>query len=158
MKTTDLKILTHPPVIKECIDRIGNLDLEATPTWGTMTAAQMLAHCAEVIEVANGKELRHMPFYIRLLKPIVRRMVTGRKPYARNTQTAPQYRQLEERDFDVEKARLLLALEAFVRANSGGATHSVHPFFGRISVEELGWAMYKHLDHHLGQFGVGYLQ
>jgi hypothetical protein len=33
-------------------------------------------------------------------------------------------------------------------------TETIHPFFGKMSSQE--WAMfaYKHLDHHLTQFGA----
>jgi len=48
-----------------------------------MTAGQMMAHCAAVLEVAGGRELRGTPWFVRLLKPVVRRMVTGNRPYAR---------------------------------------------------------------------------
>ena len=29
-----------------------------------------------------------------------------------------------------------------------------HKIMGRLTAEEVGWVTYKHLDHHLRQFGV----
>jgi hypothetical protein len=28
----------------------------------------------------------------------------------------------------------------------------VHPFFGRMTPEQIGYMLYKHTDHHLRQF------
>ena len=87
-----------------------------------------------------------------MLKGMIRKMVVGPKPYPKNTRTHPQYLQTEPRDFDTEKARLLAALNAFVEAENSPARP--HSLFGVQTHDEKGWAGYKHLDHHLTQFGV----
>ncbi len=117
-----------------------------------MTAAQMLAHCAAVQEVANGdRALEGTPFLVRLFGPLIRRMVVSEKPYPRGARTHPQYEQSEPRDFAREKERLLHLLAAFRAAEH---EPPAHPIFGELNHEERGWAGYKHLDHHLRQFGV----
>jgi len=116
-----------------------------------MSAAQMLAHCAEILEVANGESLENTPFLAKLFKGMIRSMVVGEKPYPRNTKTHPQYKQTAEREFETEKLRLLGALTQFKEEE--GLSRE-HPLFGAMSLEEKGWSMYKHLDHHLSQFGV----
>jgi hypothetical protein len=116
-----------------------------------MNAAQMLGHCAEVQEVANGKDLVGTPLVIRLFGRLIRKMVLSGRPYSRNTRTHPQYVQASDRDFEMEKLRLLAALDSFVDA---GPRPLKHPLFGPMSEEECGWSCYKHLDHHLTQFGV----
>jgi hypothetical protein len=116
-----------------------------------MSAPQMLAHCAEILEVANGKALKNTPFLAKLFKRMIRNMVVNEKPYAKNTRTHPQYKQTAESDFETEKERLLGALAQFI--DEEGIPRR-HPLFGEMSVEEKGWSMYKHLDHHLSQLGV----
>jgi len=116
-----------------------------------MTVAQMLAHCAEIQEVANGKTLTGTPVIVRLFAPLIRRMVLSDKPYPRGTRTHPQYVQAEERNFEKEMLRLLAALDSFIDA---GPRASRHPIFGHMSAPERGWSCFKHLDHHLTQFGV----
>ena len=153
METAHQKSLARPEVNRLCRDRIAKLDPETVPLWGTMTAAQMMAHCGEVLEVAGGRELRGSPWYFKLLMPLVRRVVMGRKPFAHGMQTHPQYRQVEKRDFEREKVRLLAAVAAFEHL-CADATHVEHPFFGKMTVADMGWGMYKHLDHHLKQFGI----
>lgn len=151
MATTAKKSLYTPDVYQRCLERIERLTAQTSPQWGSMSAAQMLAHCAEILEVSNGKPLQKTPFLARLFKGMIRNMVVNEKPYPKNTRTHPQYKQTAERDFDTEKARLLGALAQFKEEE--GLTKP-HPLFGAMSVEEKGWSAYKHLDHHLDQFGV----
>jgi hypothetical protein len=148
------KSLYSPEVYRECLDRIEKLTPETRPRWGTMSAAQMLSHCAEIQEVSNGKELKNTPFPVKLFKGLVRNMVVNEKPYPKNSKTHPQYRQTAARDFETEKRRLLAALDQFVNMDQKQAEAIRHPLFGKMSPEEKGWSIYKHLDHHLTQFGV----
>lgn len=153
MATTERKSLALPAGNQECRDRTGKLAPDTAPLWGEMTTAQMMAHCAEVLEVAGGKEMRGTPWFIKLLKPFIRKMVVGPKPYSRSTKTHPQYIQAGDKEFGAEKERLLAAMDAFTEMCTG-RTRIAHPLFGEMTVDEAGWAMYKHLDHHLVQFGV----
>lgn len=143
--------LFDPDIYRECLERIDAVTPDTSPEWGSMSAAQMLAHCAEIQEVANGKDLVGTPLPIRIFARMIRHMVVSEKPYPRNSRTHPQYVQSQERDFDLEKLRLLAALDSFVDAGPRGGRH---PLFGRMSADERGWSCYKHLDHHLTQFGV----
>jgi hypothetical protein len=143
--------LYAPDVYRRTLERLDALTPETSPRWGTMNAAQMLAHCAEILKVADGKALENTPLIARLFKGMIRKMVVGERPYPKSTRTHPQYRQTGERDFETEKRRLRDALRQFKEAEGKPVRH---PLFGVMSVEEKGWAMYKHLDHHLTQFGV----
>ena len=78
-------------------------------------------------------------------------MVTGPKPYPKNSKTHPQYLQTAPKDFQPEKEHLLKALQNMVETKDQQVKHAM---FGVLSSDEKGWAMYKHLDHHLTQFGV----
>ena len=115
----------------------------------------MLAHCAEAQEVANGtKKLEGAPFVAKLFKGFIRKTVVNEKPYPKGTKTHPQYLQSTERDFQREKEYLLSALKMFVKMDEAKVARVEHLLFGRMTREERGWGMYKHLDHHLKQFGV----
>ena len=48
--------------------------------------------------------------------------------------------------------RLIAELETTRQTRPGASTR--HPLFGDLTFEEAGWLYYKHLDHHLTQFGV----
>jgi transposase InsO family protein len=45
-------------------------------------------------------------------------------------------------------------IDRFVAAGPKSCTTHPHSFFGPLTPEEWAILMYKHLDHHLRQFGV----
>ena len=154
MEKLTKKSLYSPEVYQDCLNRIEQLTSASKPQWGSMTAAQMLSHCAEILEVANGKELKNTPLLVKLFKGMIRNMVVNEKPYPKNTKTHPQYKQMADCDFTAEKKRLLNALDKFYNFDKEHAGQPEHPLFGAMTTEERGWSMYKHLDHHLTQFNV----
>ena len=135
----------------QILKRINSLTPESTSEWGSMNLGQMLAHCAEVQEVGNGKNLVGTPFIVKLMKGYIRKMVVNDKPYPRNSKTHPQYTITEKKDFEKQKRRLT---DALVELKNAGPVSRKHPIFGEMSGEERGWVSYKHLDHHLTQFRV----
>ncbi len=143
--------LLDDAVYAGCLERIDRLAPDTQPRWGSMSIAQMLAHCAEVQEVMNGKPLEDTPWLLRVAGPLIKRAVLSRRPFPRGVKTHPQYLQTSEKRFEPEKRRLLEALEEFRATGAEGARH---PLFGPLSTEEAGWGSFKHLDHHLRQFGV----
>lgn len=145
------KNLHDAPTYEALVARIGALTPDSHPAWGKMNVAQMLAHCAEVTEVMNGKELKGTPLYIRLLGPLVKGILLSEKPYPKNGPTHPQYVKSGPEDFVVQKARFLAALDAF---RAAGPKDRRHVIFGRLTAEQAGWSVWKHADHHLTQFGA----
>ena len=133
--------------------RIENLGPDSPAQWGKMNVAQMLAHCSEAQEVFNGKALKNTPWFVKLMGRYIRKMVFNDKPYQHSIRTHPQYVVGNERDFGAEKQRLLSALGNLKK----GVLHpdkALHPLFGEMSQPEKLAASFKHLDHHLQQFGV----
>ena len=145
------KNLYNQAVLDEILTRLAKIESNSTPDWGKMTAAQMLAHCAEVQEVTNGKALKNTPFMVKVFKGLIKAAVISDKSYPKGSKTHPQYIQKEDKDFNQEKNRLVEALNKF---HQNPEAKVEHPLFGAMTHEEKGWAMYKHLDHHLNQFGV----
>ena len=45
-------------------------------------------------------------------------------------------------------------IDRFVQRAPESAGRCTHAFFGRLNGDEWGRLMYKHIDHHLRQFGV----
>ena len=145
------KDLYDDEVFDRVVARISQLTPDTTPEWGKMTVGQMLAHVAEVQDVWNGKPLKGTPLYIRILGPLVKNKVLDLQPYARSIRTHPQYLMTDPEDFHTQRARLLDSLRAF---HALGRQSFKHPIFGTLTTDERGWAAYKHLNHHLEQFGV----
>jgi hypothetical protein len=135
--------------------RILSLRADSVRQWGTMTPAQALAHCCGGFAMANGDRIPPRLFLGRiigwLIKPLVLR---GDAPMRRNSPTAPELVVRDERDLEVERQRLCALLDRFVDAGPRGCTAHPHSFFGSLTPEEWATLMYKHLDHHLRQFGA----
>ncbi len=148
------KSLYEHQVYEECTKRVQQLTEGTAAHWGSMNSAQMLAHCSEILEVSNGKELKNTPFLAKLFKGYIRKMVVGDKPYGKGVKTHPQYLQREPKDFQEQRSRLLKAIDIFYNMDKAEASNIKHSMFGVMSPEEKGWSAYKHLDHHLTQFGV----
>ena len=66
--------LYAPEVYDTCLRRIDAVTEETRPQWGSMSAAQMLSHCAEIQEVSNGKDLVGTPLIVRLFMPAASQM------------------------------------------------------------------------------------
>lgn len=136
------------------VDRINRLTPDSTALWGEMSVDQMLAHCTEVQDVLLGKPLEGSPWYFKPLGRLVKKLILSSKPFPRGTTTHPQYVVGDPRVFDSEKSSLLKSLATFKEMSVAEHDKIVHVLFGPMSIDEKGWMCYKHLDHHLNQFGV----
>lgn len=134
--------------------RLEALRPEGARLWGKMDPSQVMAHCAVAIELPLADPHRKQVLIGRLFAPFVRAKFLGDTPFPKSSPTDPAFIVADRRDFEIEKARLLSALAQFVERGPEAANSSVHTFFGRLSGAEWGRLIYKHLDHHLRQFGV----
>ena len=139
----------------EIIARINTLTNETQALWGKMHVAQMLAHCSVSYEtIYTNKHPKPNVFVKFILKKFVKKYVVNEKPYKKSSQTAPYFIIADERDFDTEKKKLidyiLKTQELGEKAFEGKESVS----FGPMSKNEWNNMLYKHLDHHLSQFGV----
>lgn len=136
------------------IARINKLKPDTLAYWGKMNVGQMLAHCQEVMRTAFGNSSLKRNLFGILFGWIAKKAVVSEKPYRRNLPTAPSFVMRDEKNFEAEKAKLLAMVEEFVNGGPAVLTKNPHPFFGRLTAEQWGTTQWKHLDHHLRQFGV----
>ncbi|WAC39165.1 DUF1569 domain-containing protein [Pedobacter sp. SL55] len=151
----DLPNIFAKEVTEGVIERINKLTPNSQPLWGKMNVAQMLAHCNVTYEMVYTDQHPKPGFLMGfILKNFVKRLVVSAKPYPKNNKTAPAFLITEEKAFEVEKQRLIdYILETEVLGSyifDGKMSHS----FGPLSANEWNNMFYKHLDHHLKQFGV----
>ena len=85
---------------------------------------------------------------------LIKAKLYNEDPWKQNLPTAPSFLIKGERVFEKEKNELMELINKFYAAGPMGISKYPHPFFGRYSPEQWGKAMYKHLDHHLRQFGI----
>jgi hypothetical protein len=138
---------------QEILRRLEGLQASANRQWGKMDPAQALAHCTAAMAVAVGDAPGRQSFLGKLVTPFIRSQVLGSKPFARNVPTDPSYVVSDERDFARERERLVESVNRLGDRGPAKADGAVHPFFGRLSGDEWGLLIFKHLDHHLRQFG-----
>ena len=119
-----------------------------------MTVAQMMAHCNISLETAMGKNKIPRLFIGRLLGPLVKKSVLSEKPFGKGSPTDKSYIFKDNRDFEEEKAKLKGSILKFHEGGPAICTTHPHPFFGHFTPEEWAVFQWKHLDHHLRQFGV----
>ncbi|MCK0145300.1 DUF1569 domain-containing protein [Arenibacter sp. F26102] len=146
-----MKTIFDRNTIDELVQRIKSLQVNADAQWGKMDAYQMLKHCTMSEEMFQGKKQYKRLFIGRLfgsmaLKGILKNENTM-KP---NQPTHPEMKIKGTGNFENEKTKwieLLRSYSTFLNPNF------VHPFFGKMTKEQIGNYVYKHTDHHLRQFG-----
>jgi len=150
-----MKNIFQKEIAQEVVGRINQLSENQEPQWGKMNVAQMLAHCNVTYEMTyTDKHKKPNAFVKFMLKLLVKPSVCGEKMYPKNGKTAPQFIIADTRDFKREKKRLV---EYIHKTQKLGATHfegKESHSFGKLTAAEWNNMFYKHLDHHLNQFGV----
>jgi hypothetical protein len=149
-----MKTLFQPIVVQTIKQRIESLRPTSQRQWGKMTVAQMMAHCSAALEAAVGESFPPRMFLGKLLGPLLKANLTNDKPFRKNTPTVKSFVFTDQRDFEAEKTKLLALIDKFVTGGEAGVTKHPHAFFGSLTPDEWSSGMYKHLDHHLRQFGV----
>jgi hypothetical protein len=150
-----MKNLFETTSVKEVKLRMGNLKPESARQWGKMNAAQAIAHCAAGLELALGDRTPPRLFLGRIIGGIIKPMALGDdKPIRRSSPTVKGLVVQDERDLAKERERLRGLIDRSAAAGPEGCTTNPHSFFGRLTPDEWAVLMYKHLDHHLRQFGV----
>jgi len=149
-----MKNLFDPTVYNEVKTRLGSLHPHSARQWGKMDIAQMMAHCKATFMVPLSKKKLPRSFLGRLLGWMIKSKLYNDVPWKKNLPTAADFVIKDVRDFDKERNELTGLVDAFYKAGPDGISKYPHPFFGSFTPEQWGQSMYKHLDHHLQQFGA----
>jgi len=149
-----MKSLFHQEVHQEIVHRIEKIVPENQPEWGMMNAGQMFRHCQFPLQIALG---RHTPkkanFLMKMVFKLFKKSLYNDKPFKKNLPTLKPFKILDERDFKKEKSNLLVLINDFYQTKEQ-EDRTPHPLFGYFTYDQWGKLQYKHLDHHLRQFGV----
>jgi hypothetical protein len=148
-----MQSLFEQTVADQIIQRINALDAAKEAQWGKMNVAQMLAHCQAPFRVYFGEEKMKRGLMGLLFGRIAKKKLFTDKPWPRNLPTAKSFVVVDQKEFEEERAKLLEVIRRF-KEEGYNVTTSTHPFFGKMSSQEWSLLAYKHLDHHLQQFGV----
>jgi len=137
--------------------RVRRLRPDSRRQWGRMTAHQAICHMSDAFRMALN-ERPSAPVAGRL-KPLIRFVALRlpmRWPRGR-IRTVPEAEQgtggTPPIDFERDRAELLALIARFGTAAAGDRCPT-HPVFGPMTVDLWGIWGYRHMDHHLRQFGV----
>ena len=146
-----MKSLFDETTYTEVLNRIDSLNENSERQWGKMTAGQMAWHCQFPFKIGiKNKNKGNGNLFVRLF--FKKQMYTD-KPFRKNLPTAPNLKAKEEKDLAKEKAILRQLVTDFYECRNR-TEWNPHPLFGKFTHEQWGKMEYKHLDHHLTQFGV----
>jgi Protein of unknown function (DUF1569) len=154
--TMPLPNLFTKEVAEEVIARINKLTPRTQPQWGKMSVDKMLAHCCVAYETIYepGKHPKPNPVMRVILKVFVKPLVTGEKPLRKNSPTAPYFIISTDKDFDAEKTRLIAYIRQTQQLGEQEFDGKESLGFGAMTKAQWNNMLYKHLDHHLTQFGA----
>ena len=148
----EVKNLFDPAVKQEIIERINKLTPQTKQLWGKMNVSQMLAHVQMPIRIAYGTHRPKGSFILRVIGPLFKSKLWDKVPYKHSLPTDPTFVMTGiEKDFEKEKDAILELIHKFTNESIAGDRH---PVFGKLTKENWSKATWKHLDHHLQQFGV----
>jgi hypothetical protein len=140
---------------EELFRRIDNLNSKSPSLWGKMTVGQMFSHCAIPYEQILGLNTLQPSLFMRIiLKLFLKKSMVNEVPYKQNLPTAPSFIRTEQYDVEKEKERLKGYVKSIqeLGAEKLAATPSLS--LGMLTATEWNNLLYKHIDHHLKQFGV----
>jgi hypothetical protein len=137
------------------VNRVNKLSDSQAGNWGKMDVAQMLAHCNVTFEMAFDENFKKSsPFLRFILKNLVKKGIVNDQPLKKNSSTATEMVIKTAKNFEEEKGRLVAHLQKTVKMGENYFDGKDHPGFGVMTKQEWNNFYYKHLDHHLTQFGV----
>lgn len=136
------------------VQRIESLQADAPRQWGKMTVSQMCEHVARTVEMAAGINPVKQALLGKLIGWMVWKSFVGEKPFAKNSPTGPYLIVHGDPEFVTARDRLKVLVTRLHQLGEAGVDGNVHGFFGKMTGAQWGATQWKHIDHHLRQFGA----
>lgn len=138
---------------------IKSIEPATTPKWGKMNFQQMAEHVAAFFKVSTHKlkfDLVSLPEHM----PKLKEFLMSDKQFRENTKAPESI--IGEEPFPVHYASVEEAVAKLEKEvnhffhfyETNPAATAVHPVFGELNFEEWVRLHYKHVTHHLRQFGL----
>ncbi len=135
--------------------RLSHLTADSKALWGKMNAGQMVLHAQAPLKVAFEEIKLKRNIISFLFGSMAKKQLMKSEPFKKNLPTAPAFNTIKHTvDFNAEKNKLITYIQRFQQAGPSGITQLPHPFFGNMLPNEWDTLQWKHLDHHLRQFGI----
>ena len=137
---------------RELNARVAALAWDRPAAWGKFTAPKMVCHLADSLKMAMG-DLKVARKTLPIRYPPLKQLIIYWAPFPKGAPTAPELLAREPREWsrDIGDVQELLERAASARTTD---TWPEHPAFGKLSTRAWGVLIYRHMDHHLKQFGA----
>jgi hypothetical protein len=133
------------------VARIQSLEPNLQAKWGKMNVYQMLKHCTMSEEMFQEKKAYKRLFIGKLFGQMaLKGILKNEAPIKKNQPTHPDLNITGSGNFEAERTKWIDLINAYAALPT---SQFIHPFFGKMSREQIGEYVYKHTDHHLRQFG-----
>lgn len=146
-----MKTIFDKETRNDLIRRIESLQENSTRQWGKMNVYQMVKHCILCEEMYLGKTPYKRSFLGYLFGTIaLKQLMKDDKPKKRNSPTKQDFKITENTgNLDSDKMQWISLVEEYENYTN---ELFVHWFYGKMTKEQVGISVYKHIDHHLRQF------
>ncbi|MEM9650250.1 MAG: DinB family protein [Bacteroidota bacterium] len=136
--------------------RINKLDESSEAKWGKMNVKQMLRHCIENERMLLREKVFKPVFIGKIFgKMALKSDIKDDRPFGKNSPTHPDLRIKEVHEpFDALIAEWITLLDKYPSIEPSHYSDFRHPFFQKMDASQVGKFAFKHVDHHLRQFGV----
>ena len=133
--------------------RLSRLTPDARPVWGRFTPTEMVCHVSSGIRQGLGEVDLGPPRGLLTRWPL-NWLAINVAPFPKHAPAAPEMLgRPSAGTWEADLAELRGAVGRFA-ARGAGAPWPPSRVFGRISGRTWGVLQYRHLDHHLRQFGL----
>ena len=149
-----MQTIFDPSTRDDLLRRVDSIHAGSARQWGKMSPAQMLEHTARALEMATGRRPTNQAVLGKLIGWIFRKDFVGDKPFGRNGPTGPDFIVRDEPELEPAREKVKALIGELHTAGAKGCEGRVHAFFGPMAGAEWGVTQYKHVDHHLRQFGA----
>lgn len=144
--------------LSRLLGRLARLTPDCQRRWGTLTPGEMLCHLGDAGDSALGRRVPPGPAPSSKPHPVLKWLVLySPMPFPKGVETRPGVNPRKEgtrpTDFERDRARVVAGLEALAKASSDQLS-AVHFKFGPMSPADWQRWAYRHVDHHLRQFGL----
>jgi hypothetical protein len=144
-----------PETTNELFRRIDLIRSETPALWGKMSASQMIKHCHVPYLQALGYDQKKPSLMARfLLKYVFKKSMINEVPYKPNLPTAPAFIVKGEPMLDTEREKLKQLIRETEQKGKAWFEGRKQLAMGPLKAVEWNNLLYKHIDHHLRQFGV----
>jgi DinB family protein len=154
-----MRTVADEQILSSLVERLQRLRPDTPRHWGTLTAGEMLCHLGDAHESVLGIRVPPGPAASGIPRPIVKWVVLYtpmRWPKGAKTRPGvnPKIDGTRPGDFERDRARAIESLKRLAVAPP--STLSRHHFlFGPMSARDWHRWAYRHVSHHLRQFGLG---